>query len=54
MADVPANGKRLVEKNILSFLLSDLMSLPILLSIRFVPIEADTFIQRVLTLRHSK
>jgi hypothetical protein len=53
MADIATNDQGLVEENILSFLLRDLMSFPILLDIRFVPIEPDALIERVLTLRHS-
>ena len=53
MADIAANDQRLAEKNILSFLLGDLMVFPILLNIRFVPIEADALIERVLTRPHA-
>jgi len=52
MSDITANDQRLAEKNILGFLLGDLMLFPILLDIRFVPIEADALIQRILTHRH--
>jgi hypothetical protein len=45
MADVAANDQRFVEENIFSFLRCDLMPFPILVSIRFVPIEACAFSQ---------
>jgi hypothetical protein len=53
MADVPTNSQWLIEEDFLGFLLGNLMSFPILLTIAFVPIEARTLIKRVLTLRHD-
>ena len=52
MPDIAANDKGLVKENIFGFFLGDAMAFPILLSICFIPIEADALIQRVLRLRH--
>jgi hypothetical protein len=53
MADITANDQSLAEKNVLGFLLGDLMLFPILLNIRLVPIEADALVQRILARRHD-
>ena len=54
MADIAANDQGLIEENIFGFFRCDPMSLPILVGIRFVPIEACALIQRVLMLRHDQ
>jgi hypothetical protein len=53
MADVPTNNQWLIEEDFLGFLLGNLMSFPILLTISFVPIEARALIKRVLAYRHD-
>jgi hypothetical protein len=53
MAEVPTNNQWLIEEDFLGFLLGNLMSFPILLTISFVPIEARALIKRVLAYRHD-
>ena len=53
MAEVPTNNQWLIEEDFLGFLLGNLMSIPILLTISFVPIEARALIKRVLAYRHD-
>ena len=50
---IAADDERLIEKDVFGFFLGDLMPLPILLSIGFVPIEAGAVLQRVLAFRHA-
>jgi hypothetical protein len=53
MPDVAANDQGLIEENIFGLLRSDLMPFPILLSVRIVPVEAGTAVQRVSPFRHN-
>jgi len=53
MADIAANDQRLVEENVFGFLRRNLMAIPILWAIRFVPIETSAVVQRVFTFRHK-
>ena len=53
MAPIAADDQRLIEEDVFGFFLGDLMPLPILLSIRFIPIEAGAVFQRVSAFRHA-
>jgi len=50
--DVAANHQRLVKENVFGLLRSNVMPLPILLSIAVVPIEPGAMIQRIVAFRH--
>lgn len=47
---VAANDQRLIEKHIFGFFRSDLMPIPILLNVGFIPIKSGTFVERVVRL----
>ncbi len=53
VADVTANDQRLIEEDVFGFFWSDLMLLPILLNVGFIPIESGALIQRALAFRHN-
>lgn len=52
MTNIAANDERLVKEYILGLLWQDLMPLPVLVDVVFVPIKSDTVLKRVSVLRH--
>ncbi len=53
MPYIAANDDRLIEEHVFGLFLRNLMSLPILLNIGFVPIETNATVQRVFPFRHD-
>ena len=53
MTDVAADNQRFLEKHILGFFRSDLMTLPIFLYVGFIPVKTDAIGERVSSFRHD-
>src|ERR1035437_10424362 len=53
VAHIAANGQGFIEKHIFGFFRGDLMPLPILVRVAFIPFKPGTSIQRVFTFRHD-
>lgn len=54
MADVAAHDERVIEEDVFRLLWRDLMKVPLLVGIRFVPIETGAVIQWVSALFHHR
>lgn len=45
MTNIAANGQRIIEKNIFGLLWRDLVKIPVLMNVLFVPVKTGAFIQ---------